>query len=107
MVALTKRALLTKDIKPAEQLLLLEKMNSLTDQYFTPEMLATIEPMGDIGYEIFKVARSLDLPGDKSARPSFDVLTSPRVFRHFVTLNPSILAAIKLRDGVHMRRTNT
>jgi hypothetical protein len=107
MVALTKRALLTKDIKPAEQLLLLEKMNGLTDQYFTPEMLATIEPMGDTEYEIFKEARSLSPPGDKTCRASFDVLTSPRVFGHFITLNPSILAAIKLRDAVRHGATST
>src|SRR5262245_49131717 len=54
IVALTERALLTKDIKPADQLLLLEKMNGLTDQYFTPEMLATVEPMGNTEYEIFE-----------------------------------------------------
>jgi hypothetical protein len=99
IVALTKRALLTEGIKPAEQLHLLEKMNRLTDQYFTPAMLAVIEPMGDTEYKIYEQAKSLDPPGDKSARASFDVLTIPRVFWHLVTLNPSILAAIKLREG--------
>ncbi|MGH6673320.1 MAG: hypothetical protein ACRECV_15280, partial [Xanthobacteraceae bacterium] len=48
-------------------------------------------------YRIFQEARSLDPPDEKSGRASFDVLTSPRVFWHLVTLNPSILAAIKLR----------
>jgi hypothetical protein len=29
---------------------------------------------------------------------SFNVLTNPKVFGHFCTLNPSILAAIKYRE---------
>jgi hypothetical protein len=104
MIALTKRALLTKDIKPADQLLLLEKMNGLTDQYFTPEMLATVEPMGNTEYKIFEKAKSLDRPGDKAGRASYKVLTSPHVFWHFITLNPSILAAMKLREGRLVRQ---
>ena len=31
--------------------------------------------------------------------PSFNILTSPRVFWHLCTLNPSILAAIKLSNA--------
>jgi hypothetical protein len=101
VVALTKRGLRANNIKPAEQLFLLEKMNGLTDQYFTPEMLATIEPMGDTEYEIFREARSLDPPDDKTAAASFKVLTSPRVFSHLARLSPSIFAAIKLNGGAN------
>jgi hypothetical protein len=100
IVALTKRALLMDEIKPAEQLRLLEKLNGLTDGYFTPEMLAAVEPMSDIECKIFEEAKSLDPAGDKSSRASFGVLTSPRVFWHLATLNPSLLSAIKLREGV-------
>ncbi len=95
-VALAKRGL--ENHKSADQLLLLKKINGLTDQNFTPEMLATIEPMGDTEYAIFKEARSLDA-GDKASMAGFEVLTSPRVFWHLVTLNPSLLKAIKLREG--------
>jgi len=99
LVALTKRALLTKGIKPAEQLDLLEKMHSLTDQYFTPEMLAMIDPMGDVEYSIYQEAKTLDSPGDKAAMGSFRMLTSCRVFWMFVTANPSMLDAIKFHEA--------
>lgn len=98
-VSLMKRALLTEGIKPAEQLDLLEKMNSWLDLYFTREMLATIEPICDTGYAIFAEAKSLDRPADKLGQASFEVLTCPRVFWHLTTLNPSILAAIKLKEA--------
>ncbi len=54
--------------------------NALTDSYFTPE--TAIEPMGDTEYQIFKEAKSLDPPGDKTAAATFRVLTSPRVAWH-------------------------
>jgi hypothetical protein len=95
IVALTKRALLMEEIKPGEQLELLENMNALTDRYFTAEMLSMIEPVSDTEYEIFAAAKMLDKPSDKCATASFKVLTSPRVFWHICTLNPSILAALR------------
>ncbi len=102
MAAVTKRALLTPNITPAWQLLLLEKMNAMTDVYFTPEMLATIQPMGDTEYEIYREARSLDAPGDKAKMTSFRILTSPRVFWLFVMANGSLLDAIKMRATAYM-----
>lgn len=98
VVALTKRALAMDDMKAGERLYFLEKLNGLTDQNFTPSMLATIEPMSDLEYEIFCEAKSLDGTDDKSAEASFQILTSPRVFGHLATLNPSFIAAMKQRE---------
>jgi hypothetical protein len=63
-----------------------------------PEMVAMIEPLNDKGYTIYAEAKSLDPPGDKSADASFRVMTSEKVFGHFLTLNPSILKAIEWRE---------
>jgi hypothetical protein len=89
-----KRAL-QYQMKPGKRLRLLELLNSLTDNYFTPEMLAAITPASDTEMEMVNEARSLD--GDKGCAASFDVLTGAKVFGHFRRLNPSYLAAIKLR----------
>ena len=80
------------------RLRILEGLNSMADIYLRPEMVAMIEPMCDTGYEIWKEATTLDRDGDKACMASFRVLTSPRVFNHFVALNPSIFAAIKWRE---------
>ena len=73
-------------------------MNELTEgPYFTPAMIAMIEPTGATEYKIFEEAKSLDRPDDKLGQASFKVLTSPRVFWGLCELNPSILAAMKLR----------
>jgi hypothetical protein len=59
-------------------------------------LLASISPMCDTAFAIFSEARSLDPPQDEThCAASFQVLATPSVFRHFVQLNPSILAAIK------------
>jgi hypothetical protein len=95
--AAAKRALLF-DMPAGKRLQLLEKLNGLTDNYFTPEMLAAITPMSDTEMEMVNEARSLDREDDRLGQASFDVLTSWRVFGHFRRLNPSYLAAIKLRQ---------
>jgi hypothetical protein len=97
VASLTKRTLQIPDIKPADRLALLEKLNGMTDNWFTAAMLAGIEPMDDTGRAIYEQARTLDPADDKTHAASFDVLAMPSVFRHFVQLNPSIMAAIKLR----------
>jgi len=51
--ALTKRALATDDIKVGDRLHLLEKLNGLTDRYLTADMLAMMEPMSNLEFEIF------------------------------------------------------
>ena len=98
IAALTKRTLQIPGLKPAARLDLLEKLNGLTDGYFTPDLLAAIEPMCDTSAAIFREARTLDPPKDETrCAASFDVLATPSVFQHFVKLNPSIMAAIKYR----------
>jgi hypothetical protein len=77
----------------------LEALNGMTDLNFTAPMLQMIEPMRDTGFQIWKEAKTLDRDGDKSCMASFRVLTGWRVFQHFLRLNPSILAAIKLREA--------
>jgi hypothetical protein len=106
-IALTKRVLTTCKMKAGEKLQVLEKLNGLTDGYITPEMLAMIEPMSDTEYEMLNEARSLDQPDDKAGRASFDVLTSPDVFEHFVRLNPSLLAAIKFHNALWGRTSRS
>jgi hypothetical protein len=98
VAALTKRTLQIPGIKPADRLRLLERLNGLTDDWFTADMLAGIEPMCDTGYAIFKEAKSVDAAQDNThCQASLEVLARLKVFRHFCTLNPSILAAIKHR----------
>ena len=98
IASLTKRALQIPGLKPADRLDLLEKLNSLTDGYFSADLLASISPMCETAYAIFKEARTLDPPQDTAhCAASFSLLATPSVFRHFVQLNPSMLAAIKFR----------
>jgi hypothetical protein len=99
LIALVKRALLTPGIRAHEKLEFLEGLERLPDNYLMPEMVAMIEPMCDKGYAIYAEAKRLDPPGDKTGNASFAVLTSERVFGHFVTLNPSILNAIRWREA--------
>jgi hypothetical protein len=113
-VALAKRGLQSPNIKPADQLMVLEKMGRVTDVWFASEMVAIIEPMSDIEYEIYKEAKKLDPPWPKNKsdlnsshfKASTELLTSPRVFWHFCTLNPSFIAAAKWRAAQRSRETD-
>jgi ribosomal protein S15P/S13E len=103
--ALAKRALLIPSIKPAEKLELLERMNGMTDGYFSAAMLVMVEPLCDTGFAIFKEAASLDPLKDAThGAASFNLLTSPNVFAHFIKLNQSILAAIKHHAAARQER---
>jgi hypothetical protein len=93
--SLFKRWLLGK-MDAGLRLRLLEGLNGMTDIYLRPEMLVMIEPICDTGYKIWEEAKTLDREGDKGCA-SYKVLTSPRVFDHLTTLNPSILAALRWR----------
>lgn len=102
LIAMIKRALLTDGITPVQQLEFLEHLHGQADTYITPQMIAMVQPLGDTEYAIYREAASLDdgldTPAARVAHgASFDVLTRPRVFWHFCTLNPSILAAVKTR----------
>ena len=98
IAALAKRTLKIPGINTADRLRLLERLNGLTDDWFSADLLAGIEPMCDTAYAIFKEARTLDTPQDDThCDASFNVLATRSVFRHFAQLNPSIMAAIKHR----------
>jgi hypothetical protein len=103
-VAATKRTLQDDTtMKAGDRLRLLEKLNGLTDLNFTAAMLALIDPMSDLELEIYREAKSLDPPRPKKDDPSsvyfqasFEILTSPKVFEHFIALNPGLAAAVRL-----------
>jgi hypothetical protein len=108
IAALTKRVLEIPGIKPADRLDLLERLNGMTDRWFTADLLASISPLCDTGAAIFHEARTLDPPQDGThCAASFNLLATPSVFRHFVQLNPSILAAIKYRASTRQDRPPT
>ena len=90
---------------PADRLALLEKLNGMTDGWFTADVLAGIEPMCETGAAIIHEARGLDPPQDDThCAASLDVLATPSVFRHFVQLNPSLMAAIKHRAATQQQQ---
>jgi hypothetical protein len=99
VISYIKRVLQTCEMKAHERLRFLEGLNTFTDSYLGPEVLAMIEPMSDIECEMVHEARSLNREGDKLGSASFDILTSREVFGHFVKLNPSLLAAIEFCHG--------
>jgi hypothetical protein len=96
VIAYIKRVLVICEMKAGERLHHLEWLNKQTDNYVSPEMLAIIEPMSDAEMAMMHEARSLDQKG--SDAKSFAILTRWKVFHSFLALNPSILAAIKLRE---------
>jgi hypothetical protein len=96
--SLGKRALQRK-MDAGLRLRLLECLNGMVDLNFTADMLAIVEPMCDTAFQIWNEAKTLDRESDKACMASFRLLTSRRVFHHFITLNPSILAAIKFREA--------
>ncbi|HUI12560.1 MAG TPA: hypothetical protein VL048_03710 [Xanthobacteraceae bacterium] len=105
-IAYVKYVIANFRMKAGEHLQLLEWLNGTVDIFITSDVLAMIEPMDTTQAEMLMEARSLDDPKDKLANASFDVLTSERVFWHFVTLNQSLLDAIRFREmrGSHERQ---
>lgn len=100
-VAMLKRAVLDEQTPPADRVRFLEGMSRWIDVHFTEEMLRMIEPAGDTECQIVHEVMSLDRGreiSDRIVSGTLNILTSERVFSHICTLNPSIPAAIKLRD---------
>jgi hypothetical protein len=87
--AITKRILSEEGLKAGERLEWLEKLNGLTDQYITPEMLAAVEPASDVEAQIFSEAMSLPI-ADDHGNASFRVLTRDEVFSLFRSLHSAI-----------------
>jgi hypothetical protein len=98
VAALTKRAVLTEQCTVGERLELLEGLGRLVDNCFTALVLAVIRPACDTAIAMMREARTLDAPG-AHCEASFKVLTSPEVFREFLRLNPSLIAAIRQMPG--------
>jgi hypothetical protein len=95
VIAHAKYVLKTVEMKAGDRLHLLERLDELTDSYLTSEVLALIQPMSETEIDMLHEAFSLD--GKQRGSASFDILTRDDVFRNFVSLNPSILAAIEMR----------
>jgi hypothetical protein len=104
--ALTKKCL-ELPMPADERLRFLEALDSLTDLYVTPEMLALVQPMSAAEFEIIEEADKLCSPDDKLAKAKFDLLTSEKVFGYFLRLNPSLLDAIKFRETQYRRPAHT
>lgn len=102
--AMTKRVLQSAGIKGGEQLALLEKLNGLTDRFFTAEILAMISPASDIECEMIAAAREADPPKTKRCEASFNIFMSERVFALFASANPGIREAVRI-FGHHRKGT--
>jgi hypothetical protein len=96
-ISLVKR-LLMKELSAEWRLQFLEWLEKEARE-FGADVVTTIQPMCDDGYEIVKEAQKL------GAKKTLDVFAQRDVFRAFCTLNPSLVEAIKnanpyLRNGV-------
>src|SRR6202030_3118276 len=68
----------------------------------SPDILALIDPMSDLEFQIYSEAKSLDIDGPdlnpiQKTQASYNILTSPQVLSHFVALNPVPAKAINWR----------
>jgi hypothetical protein len=88
-ISLIKR-LLAQEMSASYRLKFLEWLEK-ESRDFGEEVVSTIQRMCDDGYQMVKEAQKL------GAKKSLDVFAQSVVFTAFVTLNPSLLAAIKLK----------
>jgi hypothetical protein len=94
VASLAKHALASTGLSGQDQLQILTLLNQLLDRWLTVEVLTAIEPPADdTALEMYQAAIDLD-GNDKTRQASFRVLSSEKVFRAFVELNPSLLRAI-------------
>jgi hypothetical protein len=104
LVAMLKRALQCSGMRAAERIELLEALGNLADRddrgggygFITPQAIAAIEPADSAFVAVVDAARRTDDPHDPGGQASFRLLTSPEVLRVLVSLNPSLIAAVKL-----------
>jgi hypothetical protein len=99
IISVTKRYLGGK-LPPAYRLLFLDRLEQMTTElhreWLTAEMIAAVEPACDQAYEIYREAMKL------GAKKAIDVCAD--VFVAFASLNPSLLAALKIsKQGAHGR----
>ena len=102
IIAFTKRAIELSANEPRERLELLQNLDGMShgDVGHVPsEVVAAIDPMGDVEMEMVCAARTLDPEDDPThGMASFKVLVQS--FAHFAALNPSLWAA---RDAMAKR----
>jgi hypothetical protein len=94
-VSIVKR-LLAQEMSPAYRLKFLEWLGKCGDTWLSPATIGIVEPMCDQGDEMVREARKL------GAKKMLDVVGQFDVFSAFVSLNPSLLTAIKIISGRHM-----
>jgi hypothetical protein len=97
-VSIVKR-LLTQDMPAAYRLKFLEWLGKCGDTRFTPDAIGVVEPMCDQGDEMVCEARKLGV------KKMLDVFAQFHVFNAFVSLNPSLLKAIKIISERHTEIT--
>jgi hypothetical protein len=95
MVSVAKR-LLKEEMPASYRLKFLEHLDRTGAKWLTPDMIATVEPICDKGYEIIQEAQKL---GPKA----LDVYAEH--FETFAGLNPSLIAALKQSPEYQGRRT--
>jgi hypothetical protein len=88
-ISLVKR-MLSMEIPQNYRLQYLEWLDR--DRDITPEMIGAVNRMCVDGYELLREAQKL------GAKKALDVISRLEVFTAFVALNPSVLAAIKMRQ---------
>jgi hypothetical protein len=94
-VSLVKKHL-AEDIPAHYRLKYLQWLERRDETCFSPEVIAAVEPMCDDGYELLRETMKL------GARKGFDMIASWEVFSAFVSLNPSLLTAIKIISSRHV-----
>lgn len=100
LVALTKRILTTYELSVGDRLRMLEAINSFVDNVFTEAALAAIAPASDTEMDMIRECWRAD-EGATRRGASLDLMASQDVFAHFVKINPTLLASIRL---LHKRR---
>jgi hypothetical protein len=89
-----KRVVVGEGLTADARLFFLEGLSRM----LTPAALARIVPADDVSMQIIEEAMGLDRGSDGFER-SFGVLTGDEVFRTLLTLNPSLMGAVRALHG--------
>jgi hypothetical protein len=98
LISLTKR-ILKEEMPASYRLQFLEHLEKIGDKWLTAEMVASIEPVCDKGYEIIREVQKL------GANKALDVYA--KHFKTFATLNPSLLSALEQSPAYQHRLMTT
>jgi hypothetical protein len=97
LASVTKRVL-QMQLSEEWRLQFLSHLEKMLDTWFTPEMMAAIEAMDDRGEEIAAEIRKV------GPQKALDVYAD--TFVAFASLNPSLIAALKLSPSIRYRYRN-